>query len=43
MVGLFCGMASERAEAGDEASLEDLFLKAVGAESESEGRLSWLG
>ncbi len=33
----------ERAEAGDEASLEDLFLKAVGAESESEGRLSWLG
>ena len=34
----------ERAEAGDNTSLEDLFLKAVGAEEEStnEGGLSWL-
>lgn len=33
----------ERAEAGEAATLEDLFLKAVGAESGVEGRLSWLG
>ena len=33
----------ERAEAGEAATLEDLFLKAVGAEAGTEGRLSWLG
>ncbi len=32
----------ERAEAGETATLEDLFLKAVGAEAGTEGRLSWL-
>jgi ABC-2 type transport system ATP-binding protein len=33
----------ERAEAGEAATLEDLFLKAVGTEAGTEGRLSWLG
>ena len=33
----------ERAEAGEAATLEDLFLKAVGAGTGTEGRLSWLG
>ncbi len=32
----------ERANTGDQATLEDLFLKAVGAAGESEGKLSWL-
>jgi ABC-2 type transport system ATP-binding protein len=35
----------QRAEAGDDATLEDLFLKAVGAgqkEGEAERKLSWL-
>jgi ABC-2 type transport system ATP-binding protein len=31
-----------RADTGDEATLEDLFLRVVGASDESEGRLSWL-
>ncbi len=36
----------QRAAAGEDATLEDLFLKAVGAESkegEAERKLSWLG
>jgi ABC-2 type transport system ATP-binding protein len=32
----------ERANAGDQATLEDLFLSAVGASGDSEGKLSWL-
>lgn len=32
----------QRAEAGDEATLEEVFLKAVGAEDAREGGLSWL-
>jgi ABC-2 type transport system ATP-binding protein len=31
-----------RADTGDEATLEDLFLRAVGASEDTEGRLSWL-
>jgi len=31
-----------RAEAGDEATLEDIFLRAVGAEDGEDGKLSWL-
>ena len=32
----------ERANAGDQTTLEDLFLKAVGASGDSQGKLSWL-
>ncbi len=32
----------DRANTGDETTLEDLFLKAVGASGEAEGKLSWL-
>jgi ABC-2 type transport system ATP-binding protein len=32
----------QRAETGETATLEDLFLKAVGATAATEGRLSWL-